>query len=74
MNLDPVIPLSGSKRALVAHMQLDEGLLPEAEDQQRQAGLFYHLDGVAENTCSKQRHWPLSRSSSTASTSTDSLG
>lgn len=66
MNLDPVIPLSGSKGALVAQTRLDEGLLPEAEDQQRQTGLFYHLEGVAENICSKQRRWPLFRSSSTA--------
>lgn len=72
--MDPVIPLSGSKGALAAHTRLDEGLLPEAEDQQRQTGLFYYLDRVAENTCSKQRRWLLSRSSSTASTSTDSLG
>lgn len=42
MNMDQVIPLSGSKGALVAHTRLDEGLLPGAEDQQQQTGLFYH--------------------------------
>lgn len=74
MKMDQVIPLSGSKGALVAHTRLDEGLLPGAEDQQQQTGLFYHLDRVAESTCLKQRRWLLSRSSFTAPTSTGSLG